>query len=111
MALTSSDTLVYTPRRRRSPPRVAVRRRADDAAFRRQGARRLPEHEQELDLRHRHEHVDAERLEGLQRPQRRGELGPPARPARDDLHLCIIVSTPMKAETGVTASGERSRIW
>src|SRR6266481_9518505 len=107
MALTSSDTLVYTPRRRRSP-RVAVRRRADDAAFRRQGVRRL-EHEQELDLRHRHEHVDAERLEGLQRPQRRGELGPPARRARDDLHLCIIVSTPMKAETGVTASGERSR--
>jgi len=34
--------------------RVAVRRRADDAAFRRQGARRL-EHEQELDLRHRHD--------------------------------------------------------
>src|SRR6266403_2950662 len=54
-------------------------------------------------LRDRHGHVDAERLEGLQRPQRRGELGPPARRARDDLHLCIIVSTPMKAEARVTA--------
>lgn len=26
----------------------------------------------------------------------------------DDLHLCIIASTPMNAETGVTASGERA---
>src|SRR5882724_10566987 len=39
-----------------------------------------------------------------------GRLGPPARRARDDLHLCLIASTPMKAETGFTASGERSRI-
>jgi hypothetical protein len=38
------------------------------------------------------------------------KLGPPARRARDDLHPCILVSTPMKAETGVTASGERFRI-
>ena len=34
----------------------------------------LPKHKQEPDLRHRHKHVDPERLEGLHRPQRRGEL-------------------------------------
>src|SRR5467141_5330041 len=33
-----------------------------------------------------------------------------ARRARDDLHLCLIASTPMKVETRFTASGERSRI-